>query len=171
MSLLPRVTEHTRESLSRQFDDLGPLSCVAQITAELKSNNPELLDMAEKCARDVGESDRIMVGFCMFYGMLAAQAKSERADLAEREVEADIRALPRVSIDTREQVLQEIDAKGPRAFTDEYVEQLERDNPELLQMAHNFATQYANYLYIMQGMVLLWASLTAQLRADRGRLH
>jgi hypothetical protein len=171
MSLLPRVTEHTRESLSRQFDDLGPLSCVTEITADLKSNNPELLDMAEKCARDVGESDRIMVGFCMFYGMLAAQAKSERTDLGEREVDADISVLPRVSIDTREQVVLEIDAKGPRAFTEEYVEQLEQDNPELLQLAHNFATRHTDYLRIMQGMVLLWASLAAQLRADRGRLH
>jgi hypothetical protein len=171
VSLLPRVTEHTRESVARQFDDLGPQSCVAEITSDLRSNNPELLDMAEKCARDVGEPERIMVGFCMFYRLLTAQSEIGRAQSPQRQSDTDMSALPRVSADTRELVAREIDEKGTHAFTDEYIGQLERENPELLQMAHNFAARHAEYLRIMQGMALLWASLVAQLRADRTHMH
>ena len=161
MSFLPRVSEHTRESVSREFDDLGPGACVEQIVEDLRGTNPELLDMAEKCARDTGESARVMVGFCMFYRLLTAQAATEYG----------LNTLPSVTIATREGVLQEIDRLGAEAFTDDSIRQLDRDNPELLQMAHAFASRHAGYLRIMQGVALLWASLVAQLRMDRTHMH
>jgi len=166
MSLLPRVTEQTRERVARQFDDLGPRSCVQEIIADLRNNNPELLDMAEKCSGDVGDPERIIVGFCMFYRLLSTQSQ-----IGPAESEREISTLPRVSAQTRELVVREIDAKGAEAFTVEYIGQLERDNPELLQMAHNFASRQAQYLRIMQGIALLWASLVAQLRIDRTYMH
>ena len=165
MSFLPRVTDSTREQVARQFDDLGPQACVQEIVAELRNDNPEILDMAEKCARDVGESARVMAGLCMFYGLLSAQSRAQSAS------EIDISTLPRVSEETRDLIVSEIDQSGPQAFTTQYIGQLERDNPELLQMAHNFASGQADYLRVMQGIALLWASLVAQLRVDRTRLH
>ena len=48
MSVLPRVTELTRERISREFDDLGPDACMAEIQADLRQHNPELLDMASR---------------------------------------------------------------------------------------------------------------------------
>jgi hypothetical protein len=171
MSFIPRVTENTRESVARQFDDLGPESCVEEITADLRSNNPELLDMAEKCARSVGDPERVLVGFCMFYRLLTWQLRSRSADTSQPQSENDMTALPRVSADTREFVAQEIQEKGSQTFTDEYTRQLEFDNPELLQMAHNFASRHAQYLPVMQGFALLWACLVAQLRTDRTHMH
>ena len=50
MSVLPRVTELTRERISREFDDLGPDACMAEIKADLRQHNPELLDMASRWA-------------------------------------------------------------------------------------------------------------------------
>lgn len=171
MSLLPRVTEHTRESVVRQFDDLGPQSCVAEITADMSSNNPELLDMAERCARDLGEPERIMVGLCMFYRLLSSQAASGEDDSTPPQAQLAMSALPRVTPETRNLVVEEIDRKGPAAFTEECLGRLQRHNPELLQMAHNFADRYPQYLQIMQGMALLWASLAAQLEVDRAHMH
>lgn len=161
MSFLPRVSEQTREAVSREFDDLGPRACVEQIVEDLRGANPELLDMAEKCARDTGESARVMVGFCMFYRLLTAQAATEYG----------LNTLPQVTIVAREGVVEEIDRLGAQAFTDASIRQLDHDNPELLQMAHAFASRHANYLQIMQGVALLWASLVAQLRRDRTHMH
>ena len=74
MSALPRVAESTREQITREFDDVGPDACVAEISAHLREHNPEWLYMAAKCAGDVGDPQRIMGGFCMFYRLLIAQA-------------------------------------------------------------------------------------------------
>jgi hypothetical protein len=70
MGTLPRVVESTREQIAREFDDLGPDACVAEISEHLRGNNPEWLHMAAKCAGDVGDAPRIMGGFCMFYRLL-----------------------------------------------------------------------------------------------------
>jgi hypothetical protein len=48
MSVLPRVTERIREQISREFDDLGPEACMAEIKADLSQHNPEFLDMASR---------------------------------------------------------------------------------------------------------------------------
>jgi hypothetical protein len=161
MSFLPRVSEHTREAVSREFDDLGPRACVERIVEDLRGANPEWLDMAQKCARDTDASALVMVGFCMFYRLLTAQAATEYG----------LNTLPKVTIAARESVLQEIDRLGAQAFTDESIRRLDHENPELLQMAHAFASRHSGYLQIMQGVALLWACLALQLRMDRTHMH
>jgi hypothetical protein len=48
---------------------------------------------------------------------------------------------------------------------------LERFNPELLQMSHNFAEEQADYGGVMQGFALLYACLCAEGAQERGVLH
>jgi hypothetical protein len=74
MSSLPCVVALTRERVAREFDDRGPEVCRTEITLDLEANNPELLDMAARCARDVGNFARVMTGFCVFYRVLSAHA-------------------------------------------------------------------------------------------------
>ncbi|SDR63504.1 hypothetical protein SAMN05519103_08686 [Rhizobiales bacterium GAS113] len=164
MSILPRITELTRERIAREFDDAGPEACVAEITNELKRDNPELLDMAFKCAADIGNPSKIMVGFGMFYRLLMAQAlASDRRSL--------MNPLPRVTMETREMIVGEIDKKGSEVFTLDAIEDLENTNPELMQMAHHFASWHRNYIGVMQGFALLYRSFIVQSIADRARLH
>lgn len=164
MSLLPRVTELTREFVSRQFDDLGPEACLAEITECLTRENPQLLDMARKCAADVGNAPKIMVGFGMFYQLLAL-ASTGAAD------HPVMNALPCVTAETRDALVREIDDGGSEAFTLRAIEDLESNNPELMQMAHGFASRYEDYLRMMQGFSLLYRSLAVQAAADRKCLH
>lgn len=164
MSALPRVTDRTRERIAREFDDLGPDACMAEITDDLKKNNPELLDMASKCAAAVGNSAKVMLGFGMFYRLLIAQSPAS----AE---ESMLNPLPRVARNTRDLIVRHIDEKGSEAFTMETIEDLERNNPELLQMAHNFASRHRDYLGVMQGFALLYRSLVVQSAADKALLH
>jgi hypothetical protein len=158
MSWLPRVAEHTRERVSREFDNLGPEACVAEITEELRANNPEVLDMAKRCARDIGSPAEVMAGFGMFYRILVVQS-------------AAAFALPCVTPHTRERILGQIDAGGSEAFTHDALAELERTNPELLQMAHFFASRQKDYLGMMQGFALIHACLAAQAVADRANLQ
>lgn len=160
MSWLPLVAEHTRERVSREFDNLGPEACIAEITEDLRRTNPEILDMAARCAADVGDPAGLMVGFCMFYRLLVAESRLLRFE-----------ALPRVTAETRDRIVQEIDGKGARAFTEDALAELERGNPELLQMAHHFSSRQRDYLGTMQGFALLYASLLAQAAADAATLH
>ena len=164
MSSLPRVTELTREFVSRQFDDLGPEACLAEITECLTRENPELLDMARKCAADVGNGPKIMVGFGMFYQLLV----SASADAADKQI---MHALPCVTAKTRDALVREIDEDGSEAFTLRTIADLERTNPELMQMAHGFASRYKDYLRVMQGFALLYRSLDVQSATDRKYLH
>ena len=164
MSALPRVTELTREFVSRQYDDLGPEACLAEITECLTRENPEFLEMARKCAADLGNAPRIMVGFGMFYQLLI----SASADAAGKPV---MRALPSVTAKTRDALVREIDEEGPEAFTVRAITDLERTNPELMQMAHGFASRQADYLRVMQGFALLYRSLDLQSATDRKYLH
>jgi hypothetical protein len=53
----------------------------------------------------------------------------------------------------------------------EAIAELEGSNPELLQMAHNFASGLENYLHGMQGFALLYRSLVIQSTVERARLH
>jgi hypothetical protein len=167
MTALPRVAEQTREKVSREFDDAGPGACVARISETLRNENPELLDMATKWARDMGVPDKIMVGSCMFYRLLIVESWP-RHDSAP--VPA-LSGLPRVSPETRDSIVQQIDEQGVDAFTRSAIKEMERDNPELLQFAHWFASTQADYLRVMQGFALLYASLVAQSIADRTRVN
>ena len=164
MNFLPRVTEVTREFLSRQFDDLGPDACMAEITARLTRENPEFLDMARKCAADAGDERRVMIGFGMFYQLLILQS-------ADASGHAVMHALPCVTAETRNALVHEIDANGSEAFTLRAIEDLERDNPELMQMAHGFASSHEDYSRMMQGFAPLYKSLAFQAATDRRYLH
>ncbi len=168
MSSIPRVAEATRERISRELDDLGPDACVAQITESIRSNNPELLDMAMKWARDLGSPQELMLGFCVFYRLLVAQAHHGAERPAGRSL---LDPLPRVTPQTRALIASQIDEQGTEDFTRASIEQLERSNPQLLQLAHRFAARHADYLRTMQGFTLIYACLVAQLSADRTYAH
>jgi hypothetical protein len=161
MSSLPRVTEKARELLAHEFDVRGPDLCMMEIIEHLEQHNPELLDMAAKWAADLGDPVKAMLGFGMFYRLLIPGPPGSGV----------LAALPRVSEDTRAQLVREIDLKGPGFFTMDAIAELEECNPELLQMAHNFASGTENYLQAMQGIALLYKSLVIQSTAERATLH
>jgi hypothetical protein len=161
MSVLPRVTKVTRERISREFDELGPEVCMSKIEADLRQHNPELLDMASRWA---GETPGLMTAFGMFYRLLAAEA---RAPLSV----SDLNPLPRVSAEVRDSIVERIDRSGGETFTREAVDNLEAVNPDLLQMAHDYASRRPDYGRTMQGFALLHEALLIQSRRDRASQH
>jgi hypothetical protein len=161
MSLLPRVTEKARELIAREFDARGPDACMAEIIEHLERHNPELLDMAAKWGADLENPAKAMFGFGMFYRLLNPALPGTSV----------LSPLPRVSEETRARLVREIDEKGPGNFTLDAIAELEQHNPELLQMAHNFASGLENYLHAMQGFALLYKSLIIQSRTERAKLH
>ena len=171
MSVLPRVTTVTRERVAREFDDRGPDVCRREIILELEANNPELLDMASRCARDVGNFDRTMTGFCFFYRLLTAEARVSLHSAAEGPGAVQFSLLPHVTTAIRAAIVGRIDALGSQEFTRVTLSEWERDNPELLLMAHNFAVDQLDYLGVMQGFALLFASLSAETAQEPGVRH
>lgn len=171
MASLPRVGNLTRERVSRELDDRGPDACRAEITQDLEANNPELLDIAVRCARDVGDFARIMTGFCSFYRALTLEARSALGPAADAQGALPLNLLPRVSPETRAGIVKQIDAAGSEAFTRATLSELERDNPELLIMWQNFAENQRDYAGVMQGFTLLYAALSAEAAQERGALH
>ena len=171
MSPLPRVAESTREQIAREFDQLGPDACIAEISAHLREHNPEWLFMATKCADDASDPKRIMGGFCMFYRLLIAQASPDHPLTKTPGALALLNPLPRVTAQTRAAIVAAIDESSPETFVNDAILQLEGGNPELLQMAHYFASAHENYLGTMQGFALLYAALLIQSGADRLSLH
>ena len=181
MSLLPRVVETTRERVTEEFDTLGPELCLARMTEEMARNNPELLDMARRCAGDVApdgtDPAKIMTGFAMFYRLLLAQwdiAQTPAGDSAAPERDpgrrhggARLNPLPRVMPEVRDALVRRIDDQSPEVFTVAALEDIDFHNPQLLHMAHNFAMRFTDYLGIMQGFALLYMALTLQAEADR----
>ena len=159
--MLPRVTEETRELIAREFDTRGPDVCTAEVVAHLKRHNPEILDMATRCAADVGDSQKVMLGFAIFFRLLVPGLPTS----------GDLSPLPAVSEETRARLVREIDTQGTEAFTIEAIAEFERSNPELLQMAHNFATRLRQYLLAMQGFALMYRALVLQCSDQRARLH
>jgi hypothetical protein len=171
MASLPRVGNLTRERIAREFDDRGPEVCRAEITLDLEANNPELLDMATRCARDVGNFARVMTGFCMFYRLLAVETRSTLGASARSGDLPQLSLLPRVSPETRASMVKRIDAMGSQEFTRETIMELERNDPELLLMWHNFAENQSDYGRVMQGFALLYACLLAEAAQERSALH
>jgi hypothetical protein len=171
MSSLPRVAALTRERVAREFDDRGPEVCRTEIILDLQANNPELLDIATRCARDVGDATRIMTGFCLFYRLLTAQARATAGISQAGPAQRQLPALPRVSAATRADIVKQIGMLGSQEFTSKATEELERNNPELLLMAHHFAEGQTDYLGVMQGFALLFACLSSEAARERGVLH
>jgi hypothetical protein len=161
MVFLPRVTEKARELVAREFDARGPDVCMTEILEHLQQHNPELLDMAARWAADLGNVEKAMVGFGMFYRLLVPMPSATGI----------LSPLPRVSEETRAHLVGEIDEKGPGDFTLDAIADLEARNPELLQAAHNFASGIGNYLQAMQGFALVYRALVVQSRAERDRPH
>jgi hypothetical protein len=164
MSVLPRVSELTRERISREFDDLGPDACMAEIKADLRQHNPELLDMASRWAAGGGEAANLMTAFGMFYRLLAAEV---RAPVGA----GTLYLLPRVSAEVRDAIVERIDRTDGETFTHEAIDNLEALNPELLQMAHGYASLRPDYGRTMQGFALLHEALLLQSRHDRASRH
>jgi hypothetical protein len=162
MTFIARVTEKARELVARDFDTRGPEVCMAEIATHLEQHNPEVLDMAIKCAADSGTPAKVLIGLGMFYRLLIVQLPSSATSLIRP---------PRVSAETRALLVAEIDKLGAEAFTRAAIADLETNNPELLQMAHNFAADLENYLHTMQGFALLYRSLVVQAQADHTTLH
>jgi hypothetical protein len=171
MSSLPRVAQATRERVSRELDNLGPEVCRADVTENLRRNNPELLEMATKWATDIADPDELMLGFCVFYRLLLAQAAADDGRHWEVGARTFLDPLPRVTAETRALVARRIGEQGTEDFTRESIGELERHNAELLQLAHRFAARQKDYLGAMQGFGLLYACLVAQLAADRTYAH
>lgn len=168
MSVLPRVTSLTRERLARDFDDRGPDVCHLEIRTALESENPELLDIAERWAHDVGNPAQIMSGFYMFYGLLRSESRAAGAAIASAPPALELALLPRVSAATRAQIVKRIDTIGSESFTRAAVAELESRNPQLLIMANNFAEGQPDYGGVMQGFALIYACLSDQ--AERRQL-
>jgi hypothetical protein len=162
MSLLPRVTELTRERVYRQMDDLGPVACTEDVIGRLRRENPEILDIARKCAADVGDAARAMTGLGMFYALLLAETPASARLL---------HPLPRVTGDTRDAIVREIDASGVEAFTNAAINEMERTNPELLQTAHDLASAHRDYVGMLVGFALVYRCLVVQSMADRATAH
>ncbi len=172
MTTIPRVTVETRERVSREFDDLGPKACVGSVLEDLRANNPELLEIVTKCARDIEraspDESSPMIGLCMFYRLLTLQSQ---LDHLLNTTGIGMAALPRVTPEVRDLIVRQIDEQGVEAFTRSSLDRLEHENPELLQMAHAFALRRSDYLPVMQGFVLLYACLSAQVEIDRSQMH
>lgn len=164
MSVLPRVTETARERVAREYDVRGPDVCMAEVVDHLQQQNPEMLDMALKCAADSENPEKAMVGFTLFYRLLSGQLPAGSGART-------LTLLPRVSPNTRELLVRQVDAEGPETFTTEAIAELDDTNPELLQMAHIFASQFSSYLVVMQGFALLYKSLLIQSKIDLVQLH
>ena len=158
------ATPLARERMAREFDDRGPATCVAEVVADLRQNNPELLDIARRCAASLGDESRVMVGFAMFYRLLIAPA-------APAIRPAELSPLPRVMPRTRDAIVRQIDGAGVETFTKEALVDLEHDNPELLLMAHGLASRHRDYLGLMQGFALFYRALLEQSATDRRALH
>jgi hypothetical protein len=170
MISLPRVRDSTRERVAREFDARGPDVCRSEILEDLEAGNPELLDMATRCARDVGDFARTMTGFCMFYRVLTVEARAA-LEAAEDRGPQQFALLPRVSSATRMDIVRRIDAIGAEEFTRLALAECDHSNPGLLIMWHNFAEGHIDYIRVMQGFVLLYASLSAEATRERGALH
>jgi hypothetical protein len=171
MSTLPRVAESTREQIAREFEDLGPDTCIAEIAGHLRDNNPEWLSMAAKCAEDLGDEQRIMGGFCMFYRLLIAEVARSHPLTPAPDARAGLNPLPRVTAMTRDAIVAEIDQRGTEAFIRDAIQDLEDGNPELLQMAHHFASEQPEYPLVMQGFALLYSALLIQSCTDGLSVH
>ena len=137
---------------------------MAEIRADLQRHNPELLDMASRWAGDGRETKSLMTAFGMFYRLMTAEA------LAPLGVAA-LNPLPRVSAEVRDSVIYRIEIIGAESFADEAIDNLEAANPELLQMAHGYASRRTDYARTMQGFALLHEALLLQSRRDRVRRH
>jgi hypothetical protein len=135
-----------------------------EVINDLRQQNPEVLDTAIKCARSHGDYTRVMQGFGMFYRLILAPSVPDSGGTL-------LNPLPRVTPQTRDLIVAQFDELGPEVFTTNGIEELEKQNPQLLQMAHSFASAQPSYPTVMQGLVLVYKAFADQAAADRTLLH
>jgi hypothetical protein len=158
---LPFVTNLTRERTARELDGRGPASCMMETLDELRETNPEVLDMASKCAASFGaRSESVLLELVIFYRLLRSEYKAMDPRLRR------LAPFPRVTPRTRDRLVELIDDEGLEAFTLRTIEDLEQHNPELLQMAHDSASRFGDYLPVMQGFALIYKALAEQAATD-----
>ncbi len=164
MSLIALITEAARERIAQEFDDRGPDACMAEIMIDLRRNNPELLDIASRCAASLGGAPRIMQSFGMFYRLMIDPWRPADNPLS-------LSPLPHVTSETRDRLVEEIDRDGPVAFTINVVVELEQSNPELLQAMHAIASATPEPLAMTQGLALFYRAVVLQVAGGRPALH
>lgn len=147
-----------------EFDDLGPVVCLSEVMQVLQQTNPELLQMASHWVNDLDDPDRVMTAFGMFYRLLTAEVQAPRDS-------SELSPLPRVSDDARMMLVDRIDIEGADRFSLNAIDEMEQSNPELLQMAHNFAEDRADYAQVIRGFAMLYAALKMQCEMDRISAH
>jgi len=151
---LPLIDERLWERVARDFDEVGPEACMAEIVDELLAHNPHYLEMAMRIARDVSEPEHMLPGFAMFYRILWLGARERGGPL------------PRITPETRDAIAALAGECGEAQFVSLASETLLKENPCLLQMADSFASRHDDYLGIMQGFALLYKGLSAQAVID-----
>lgn len=151
---LPFVSERHWERVAREFEDLGPTVCIAEIVEQLNADNPRYLATARRCAEDAVNEAGAFTGFAKFYRIMALDARERRADV------------PRISAQTLDVIGTLIEEFGEETFVLLATELLCEENSCLAQMADSFASRQPDYLTIMQGFVVLYKCLSVQAAID-----
>lgn len=154
MPTLPPVSERHWERVVRDFDDVGPQACVAEIVEDLRKENPHYLAIARRCASDAADEARAFTGFAKFYRILALDARERNT------------SVPRITAQTLDVVDALLEELGEERFIVLATETLCGENPSLSQMADSFASPGHDYLTVMQGFVLLYNCLSTQAVID-----
>ncbi|KRA84009.1 hypothetical protein [Altererythrobacter sp. Root672] len=154
MTTLQPVSERHWERVARDFDDVGPQACVAEIVEQLRAENPHYLAIAKRCARDDGDEAGAFTGFAKFYRILALDARDRGG------------VVPRIAAQTLDVIDTLIEEFGEEQFIALAAEMLCDENPVLVQMADSFASRQQDFLRAMQGFVVLYKCLSVQAVID-----
>ena len=149
MTTLPLVSERHWERVARDFDDVGPQACIAEIVEQLRAQNPHYLAIAQRSAADAGDEASAFTGFAQFYRILDLDARDRGG------------AVPRITAQTLDVIDALVEEFGEEQFIVLATEMLCEENPFLSQMAHSFASR-RDYLTVMKGFVLLYKCLSVQ---------
>lgn len=164
MAPIARITEATRERIAEEFDTRGPEVCMAEILTDLKRNNPELLDIASRCAASLGNAPRAMQAFGMFYRLITHPWPPADAPCT-------LSPLPRVTPETRDRLVAAIDRDGSEAFVLGIIAQLERENPDLLRALYSLASQLPDPFKLTQGLALFYQAVAMEAAGSRAASH
>ena len=154
MPSVPLVSEDHWERVARDFEDVGPEACIADIVDELRTDNPHYLAIARRCAHDALDEAGALTGFLKFYRILAFGAR-DRGELVPR--------IAPQSLDVVDTLIVEF---GEDRLVTLAAETLCEENGCLAAMAHGFASRSSDYLVVMQGFAALYYCLSVQATID-----